>query len=198
MHTKNQSRKGFTLIETIVSIAILTIAIVGPMTLSARSIHASSGARLQLEATYLANEGIEVVRNLRDNSSAEDNSTTRTNLFATILTTCQLGCIVDVDRTGSGSNVWNPNVIRSCSTGDCLRVYSDVAGTGLLYRQSGNSAPGGDWDVSPFTRMVVATQVTAERQMRLTSTVSYRDTNGLLRQVIAVDDLYNWFPYLAP
>ncbi len=58
---------GFTLIETMVAIAILTLSIVGPMIAANRAIVAAETARDQLSASYLGQEGIEFVRAVRDN-----------------------------------------------------------------------------------------------------------------------------------
>ena len=60
--------KGFTLIETMVAITILTFAMAGPLFTANRAIVAAQTARDQLTATYLAQEGIEYVRMMRDNS----------------------------------------------------------------------------------------------------------------------------------
>ncbi len=59
-------KKGFTMIETLVAIAILVIAVIGPMSLLSKAIADSSYARNQVVATYLAQEGIESVINKRN------------------------------------------------------------------------------------------------------------------------------------
>ncbi len=60
--------KGFTLIETMVAIAILALSIVGPMMVANRAIVAAETSRDQLTASYLAQQGIEYVRAVRDNT----------------------------------------------------------------------------------------------------------------------------------
>jgi len=60
--------RGFTLIETMIAVTILTIAIAGPLMTANRSIVAAQSARDQLTASYLAQEGIEHVRAIRDNN----------------------------------------------------------------------------------------------------------------------------------
>ena len=59
--------RGFTLIETLVAITIITIAVSGPLFTASRAIVAAQIARDQLTASYLAQEGIEYVRAMRDN-----------------------------------------------------------------------------------------------------------------------------------
>ena len=65
--TNYQLSTGFTLIETLVAISILTVAVAGPMVTASRAIVAAQNASDQLTASYLAQEGIEYARALRDN-----------------------------------------------------------------------------------------------------------------------------------
>jgi len=65
MNMKN--KKGFTLVETMVAITILTLAISGAFMTANSAIVAAEVARDQLTASYMAQEGIEYVRLMRDN-----------------------------------------------------------------------------------------------------------------------------------
>lgn len=57
---------GFTLIETLIAIAVLTIAIVGPYTIANNAIRASRVSQDELIASLLAQEALEYVREVRD------------------------------------------------------------------------------------------------------------------------------------
>ena len=59
---------GFTLIETIVAVAILIAAVVGPVALIGHSLFSASFSRNDLIANNLAQEGIELFRAIRDNN----------------------------------------------------------------------------------------------------------------------------------
>jgi Tfp pilus assembly protein PilV len=59
-------KKGFTIIETLVAVTILMLAIVGPMTVSQKSLVASIYAKDQVIATYLAQDAMEYLKNKRD------------------------------------------------------------------------------------------------------------------------------------
>jgi prepilin-type N-terminal cleavage/methylation domain-containing protein len=63
-----KARRAFTLIETMVAVTILTLAIAGPLFTASRAIVAAQTARDQLTASYLAQEGIEYVRMMRDDA----------------------------------------------------------------------------------------------------------------------------------
>ncbi len=60
--------KGFTLIEAMVAIAIVALAIVGPMYTANSAIVAAELSNDQITASYLAQEGIEYVRTMRDDA----------------------------------------------------------------------------------------------------------------------------------
>ncbi len=59
-------KKGFTIIETLVAVTILMLAIVGPMTVSQKSLVASLYAKDQIIASYLAQDAMEYLKNKRD------------------------------------------------------------------------------------------------------------------------------------
>lgn len=59
-------KKGFTLVETLVAIFIITTAIAGAMAATQRSLQTSFYSRDQVVTFFLAEEAMEVVRNIRD------------------------------------------------------------------------------------------------------------------------------------
>jgi len=63
--------RGFTLIETIVAIFLLTVGVVGSFSLMQRVTSFASISASQLVASYLAQEGIEIIRNIRDTNYLE-------------------------------------------------------------------------------------------------------------------------------
>ena len=61
-------KKGFTIIELLVVILVISISIVGSYTVVGRIFAVTSVISLRLPAVYLAQEGIEIVRNIRDSN----------------------------------------------------------------------------------------------------------------------------------
>jgi type II secretory pathway pseudopilin PulG len=61
-----QKNKAFTLVETLVAISIFTISILGLISVLASGISDTGYAKKKISATYLAQEGIEYTRNIRD------------------------------------------------------------------------------------------------------------------------------------
>jgi len=59
---------GFTLVETLIAISIFSVSIIAMMSILGRGISDANYAKKKLTASYLAQEGIEYVRNMRDNA----------------------------------------------------------------------------------------------------------------------------------
>lgn len=60
--------KGYSLVEVLVAVAILMIAIVGPITIAAKSLQSAQYARQQNTAFFLAQEGITIANTLRNDA----------------------------------------------------------------------------------------------------------------------------------
>jgi len=60
------TKRGFTIIEAIVAIFVITTGIVGVLTLVTQTISSATYSSDKLIAAYLAQEGIEIIRNIRD------------------------------------------------------------------------------------------------------------------------------------
>lgn len=67
----NNKNKGFTLIELLVSFAILTTGLAAALSLVAQSLKSSGYIKNQTIASYLAVEGIELVKNKRNQNFLE-------------------------------------------------------------------------------------------------------------------------------
>lgn len=64
----NKSGAGFTLVETLIAVTIIIVGLVGAVSLITYAISTSSFVRGKLISSQLAQEGVEVVRNMRDNN----------------------------------------------------------------------------------------------------------------------------------
>ncbi len=75
----NNMNKGFTIIELVITIFILSIAVVGVFNAFSIITILTSDSSDRLTATYLAQEGMELVRNIRDQNWLNMDSGTPTN-----------------------------------------------------------------------------------------------------------------------
>ena len=96
--------KGFTLIETLVAIAIMMLAIAGPLTIAHKAVQSALYAKDQITAYYLAQDAIEFVRSVRDNNLIATNAGTVTD-WLNGLSNCvlPLSCMINT-ITGSTNN----------------------------------------------------------------------------------------------
>ncbi|MGD0328482.1 MAG: prepilin-type N-terminal cleavage/methylation domain-containing protein [Minisyncoccia bacterium] len=188
--------KGFTLIETMVAITILTVAIAGAFFTANSSLVAAEIARDQLTASYLAQEGIEYVRMMRDDEylkayqvGGTNVSTTAWNNFlngsdAASITQCRgtisspITCTLDPSRSmGSGSG----SSLQPCSGSACIPLY--LASTGIYNEQSSGTK-------TSFTRTIQAVDISASDE-RIVSKVSW-SFHGISHSVTITDHLTPW------
>lgn len=66
LHATRYTNRGFTILEALVSIFILTLTVVAPMSIASSTLFNSIVAKEQVTAFYLAQEAIEGVRSIRD------------------------------------------------------------------------------------------------------------------------------------
>ena len=64
----NKSNKGFTLLETIVAVAVIMVGLIAALVLINSSLFYVSLIKDRLIAANLNSEGLEVARNIRDNN----------------------------------------------------------------------------------------------------------------------------------
>jgi len=113
---------GFTLLETLVAITIFTGAVLALLTILGNGISSTSFAKRKIIASYLAGEGMELVRNLRDNSvlyNSTDSDTGWTEFLNSLSTACgTAGCYVDDSQNlVACSGGVCPNLLYNSSTG---------------------------------------------------------------------------------
>lgn len=101
---------GFTLIETLVAITILSAAVAGPMVLSIKNIGTASVSQDQLVAFYIGQEVFEYARNVRDTNLINESAD-----WLSGLENCKIsgsaGCYIDVAKT--------PITVNDCGTVAC-------------------------------------------------------------------------------
>lgn len=169
----DKQKKGFTLVETLVAVVILTFAIAGPLSIASRSLFSSTVAREQIVAIYLAQEAIEGVRSIRDQNGLNGVS------WLTDLPAIGTNFTIDLVNINGGTN---KPTIAACP-GTCSAINYDPATR--LYQYGSGSA-------SNFTRTVRIDSVPDKTdEVKVSVTVTW-EVGQVSRSFIARDNLFNW------
>lgn len=72
MNNKRQNQKGFTLIEMLVSVFIISFSLVGIFNLNSKYNQQTKEEKEAYVATLLAQEGVEIIKNMRDTNSLSE------------------------------------------------------------------------------------------------------------------------------
>jgi Tfp pilus assembly protein PilV len=108
MMQKQNTQKGFSIGEVLISAFVLLVGVVGAMVLIINNLTATHDARDTIIAAQLAQEGVELVRNLRDNYVAlgqDDIGEDTFNPLYHLEGMNGLDCIVDHDDVINASNI---------------------------------------------------------------------------------------------
>lgn len=94
---KQKNNQGFTLLEALVAVSILMVAVSAPITIAQRGLSSAIYSKDQMVATYLAQDAIEYIKNLRDKSSinSENYDWDALWLISGIDTCLNTGCQID-------------------------------------------------------------------------------------------------------
>lgn len=158
------SKTGFTLLEVIIASFILTIGVVGAFTLIQRVSGSASIGSNQLVASYLVQEGIEIVRNIRDSNFIRIHKGLGGS-WDDGLTGCVAGCEADYNDT-------------ALSVGDRFLLLD---ANGWYTYDSGIQ--------SSFKRKITITS--GADKLIVTVDVSWMQA-GMSRKVTGETELYNW------
>ncbi|MEN9561270.1 MAG: hypothetical protein RIQ56_543 [Candidatus Parcubacteria bacterium] len=176
---------GFTLIETLVAIALLTVAIVAPMSLTSQSLSSAYYARDQVTAFYLAQEAIEALRSVRDGNILKVSQGEVVNLLSSFPDTNSNPFTIDARN----------NSMQLCPVEGCPPLQTDSTLTLYGYSPSDPS-----WTNTNFTRTVRACFVhsggtcdgSVSDEVRLTVQVQWITGGFQTRSFTLVENLYRW------
>ena len=178
-NTNNRKRNSsFTLLETMIAITILSFTILGPMELASKSIQSVMVFSRQTTASYLAQEAVEFIRNIRDTNFIQGNN------WLAGLNQCfgASGCYVDIPTYFlSGLSA----AISSCGA-KCPFIKYDAA-NGYYY----NYAVGQN---TIFRRKVKITKINLngnEDEARIDVTVSWKERDRD-NSFVVEEDIFNW------
>jgi len=177
-------KKGFTLIEVMLAISILTIAVGGSFALIQQTLIAASLNQSELAASYLMQEGIEIVRNIRDNNWLEQRTVPGTS-WDDGLTSCQ-----SPDYCCEGDYKTDVPPIFSS-----LTSFSTCGFNNLHYLNIDENGFYGYSEGAPtkFKRKINVTKVD-NNTLEVSIEVQWSE-RGRDHSIKAQDYLYNWYGY---
>lgn len=200
MRTSIHLSRGFTLVETLVAVAVLTTSIAGPFVAIQAAINAGYVSRDQLAATMLAQEGIEYVRSVRDGNylyRVQNPLSTRSWFYGLDGTdgngNPQSGALNCVDPTpGVGTQIRclvdpfgtpNAQLCAALGTGTCTPL--NVSSAGIYTYAAGTP--------TRFTRAVTMEAISGSplTDMRVVVTVTFVSAHK--PYTVRIEEvLYNW------
>lgn len=190
-------QSGFSLVEVLVSITILLLVIIGPMQIISRSINSTNFATEQVNAWFLAQEGLELAQKGRDDLVLGDfqnklSSGPGTNPISQFLTNYAACFSADGCGLTIGNGATSPVSVRPCGVINCrlqLTPSSAPDRASYVHDVSGNTP-------TPYTRVIKMVRTPAApanvQEIEVTSTVTWR-TGSLIssQKVEAVTYLFN-------
>ena len=162
------------MIELIISLAVLSFGILGVYSAFTPLVYLSSNIFSRFTAVYLAQEGVEITRNMRDN-----------NFIAGLawpgnLVGCSMGCQADY-KTGS----------RVETIENELKLYDEDAYLSLnvdgFYSYDFNGTP------TKFKRKITITQDVANPDKLKVVVIVFWDYQGKVFSFETSEYLYNWY-----
>jgi len=183
MKYPSSSRKGFTLVETLIAIAVLMLAILGPLTVASKGLQNSLYARDQITAYYLAQEGIEYARFARDDNYIQG----REWLYG--LDECMMeggtdhGCVIDVPAWFDDPSI---NPVLECTNVVCSNNPMVITEDSLYTYESDSGS-----SLSRFSRIVTIEVVEEGKEVKVTSTVSWRAGSFAEKSFSITENIFN-------
>lgn len=163
-------KAGFTLVEAMVAISILSMAVTGPLLIAQKGIGSAIYARDQITAFYLAQEAVEYIRNIRDTNRIQglwwlrqfcgESSCTAVNGTYKIDTT-----YANFNQAADGTP--NANAIAQC-VGACPVLQFDT--TNKLY---GYGTSGGPSVPTIFTRTITINNTSKPDEAAVSVSISW-------------------------
>lgn len=133
--TKNKKQSGFTLLETLVAIFILTLALTGPIYIATLGIRTSVTSRDGISARYLAEEVVEYFRNQRDFRSLRGTEYSKVEWLKDIT-----GGVDCMNTSGASTDSCELRIspagqytIQACAAQTCAPLYFNPNSTTAYY-----------------------------------------------------------------
>ncbi len=169
-----KEKSGFSIMEATVALSIITFGMLGILSLVTQNVKADMVSKNFLVASMLAQEGLELVRNLRDENWQRSGSSWDDDLVwdGTYL----------IDHYGRSDIDDSVDSIGSASPDEAARLYIDPLN---LYSHFGSGT------TTPFFRLISVVESGTNDMISASSTVRWQDSTGW-HDYVAETKLYDW------
>jgi|AntRauTorcE11897_2_1112592.scaffolds.fasta_scaffold04037_4 prepilin-type N-terminal cleavage/methylation domain-containing protein len=174
---------GFSLVETIVAIAILLVVVSGIMNLIYQGATASQGQQDRITATYLAADAMEYIRSLRDTYWLEDLAAHTFVDWASTDPVNRCTGSSDPCRVDTRFGLASTTAIQSCS-GTCPP---------LEYNTSTNLYGYGNGSATRFTRSISYATTNGGDEADFTVTVTWEGSGGDTSGITIEESIFGWW-----
>lgn len=186
--------RGFTLIEVMVAVAVLSLGLMGAANLITFNISNSAKAINKTIATNLAQEGIELVRNIRDTNFLQVSNGAPGASWDDDLVQ-GLGNIRQLKFFCGGLNNQNinpaPNNIDICAAACRVYAYTKISDGSKCYSDDFGVQAGYDSPIqSDFYRLIIVDKLDAD-SIEITADIKWIE-RGNARYLTVQEILYNW------
>jgi Tfp pilus assembly protein PilV len=162
--------KSFTLIEVLIAVTLITAGVVGAFSIVQKVVGFTSSSSFRLTAAYLSQEGIEIVKNIRDTNWLEGAA------WDDGLTSCNISPFCEVDYTNT--QFLDPYADRF------LKISPDPLLNKEFYTYSGTGAE------TRFKREIIITPEGSDI-LHISVTVSWSERTRQ-HEISVQQDLYNY------
>lgn len=174
LHQRFKKANGFTLVEVILAVALLSLVLTMVAGLVITGIRVNTANVHELQATYIAEEGLEIVRNIRDNNWWQNVD------FSD-------GLVDGTYRVSLSDNAvpWTLTAINSNKTDTDSYLYTDTISDVPVMTDDATAGT-----LSGFRRFITIDTV-SEGIIDVSSTVQWNE-RGIKKEIILSTSLTDW------
>lgn len=187
-HQIIKNNKGFSLVETLVAISILSLSIAATFTAVQGGIQNSTIAKDQTTAFYLAQEAMEYIKNIRDENalySIQNPDAPRNWLYGISSVAndpCYFGKVCQIDSSIKTVTSCGSASITSSPPNLCSYLNQDPVTLLFGYTAS--------WTVTRFKREIQIRQLVTDREVEVVISISWTSRAGT-KSFQASETLFN-------
>jgi prepilin-type N-terminal cleavage/methylation domain-containing protein len=177
MIKNTKQNKGFTILETLIAVVLLSLVLNSVLTLISKSLFTAQYAKNDMIASYLLQESADYIRNTRD-TSIKVNPATGWDNFLTFY-----------ELNGSGNKSRSckikiyPNYIANTSEPDCGSVNGNNDPDQLYYHKDTNNGSyysterGSGYVDTTLSRSIVLSKSADDKQVDVSITINWKNGN---------------------